>query len=105
MIGDFFTKPLQGNLFRRFRDFILNDDHGDTPRDALPIQKQDAHRSVLDKVKNSDDAAEKETTGVQADTECDTSSSKNPNEWTTVERKKRKKRMRAASSFFLQTLA
>ena len=23
MIADFFTKPLQGSLFRRFRDFIL----------------------------------------------------------------------------------
>ena len=25
MIADFFTKPLQGTLFRKFRDFILNE--------------------------------------------------------------------------------
>ena len=31
MISDFFTKPLQGNQFRKFRDFILNVDHGDRP--------------------------------------------------------------------------
>ena len=31
MISDFFTKPLQGGQFRKFRDFILNVDHGDRP--------------------------------------------------------------------------
>ena len=31
MISDFFTKPLQGSQFRKFRDFILNVDHGDRP--------------------------------------------------------------------------
>ena len=31
MISDFFTKPLQGSQFRKFRDFILNIDHGDWP--------------------------------------------------------------------------
>jgi hypothetical protein len=30
MIGDFFTKPLQGNLFRKFRDVILGYAHVDT---------------------------------------------------------------------------
>ena len=24
MLGDFFTKPLQGNLFRKFRQLIMN---------------------------------------------------------------------------------
>ncbi len=27
MLGDFFTKPLQGHLFRKFRDAILGDTH------------------------------------------------------------------------------
>ena len=27
MLGDFFTKPLQGSLFRMFRDVILGDEH------------------------------------------------------------------------------
>ena len=31
MISDYFTKPLQGSQFRKFRDFILNVDHGDRP--------------------------------------------------------------------------
>ena len=31
MISDFFTKPLQRSQFRKFRDFILNVDHGDRP--------------------------------------------------------------------------
>ena len=31
MISDFFTKPLQGSQFRKFRDFILNVNHGDRP--------------------------------------------------------------------------
>jgi hypothetical protein len=30
MLGDFFTKPLQGNLFRTFRDVILGYHHVDT---------------------------------------------------------------------------
>ena len=31
MISDFFTKPLQGSQFRKFRAFILNLDHDDRP--------------------------------------------------------------------------
>jgi hypothetical protein len=30
MFGDFFTKPLQGNFFRKFRDVIMGDKHMDT---------------------------------------------------------------------------
>ena len=30
MLGDFFTKPLQGGLFTRFRDVILGYEHVDT---------------------------------------------------------------------------
>ena len=39
MIADFFTKPLQGSLFARMREKILN----------LPVSKiADVHRSVLE---------------------------------------------------------
>ena len=31
MVSDFFTKPLQGSQFRRFRNFILNIDHDGGP--------------------------------------------------------------------------
>ena len=30
MVGDFYTKPLQGALFRKFRDFIMNSDPSTT---------------------------------------------------------------------------
>ena len=36
MISDFFTKPLQGNQFRKFRAFILNLDH-----DVQPVGPQE----------------------------------------------------------------
>jgi hypothetical protein len=41
MIADFFTKPLQGTLFQKFRNFIMN-------CDPLINSPQD-HRSVLGK--------------------------------------------------------
>ena len=43
MISDYFTKPLQGSLFRRLRDFIMNVPSGYGPSS---IQVTD-HRSVL----------------------------------------------------------
>ena len=41
MIGDFFTKPLQGNLFHKFRDVILGHAHVDTLAldQHLPIEE------------------------------------------------------------------
>jgi hypothetical protein len=48
MIADFFTKPLQGSLFRKFRAFIMNLDPGtDSPQDQ---------RSVLRKAETSRNA-------------------------------------------------
>jgi hypothetical protein len=41
MIADFFTKPLQGSLFRKFRNWILNLD------DAPLAERLRDHRSVL----------------------------------------------------------
>ena len=32
MIGDYFTKPLQGSLFRKFRNIILGITEADIPR-------------------------------------------------------------------------
>jgi hypothetical protein len=36
MLADFFAKPLQGNLFRRFRDIVLGHHHTDTLGAAIP---------------------------------------------------------------------
>ena len=41
MVGDYFTKPLQGGLFNKFRDRILN-----TQNDPSTVPIED-HRSVL----------------------------------------------------------
>ena len=40
MVADYFTKPLQGTLFRKFRDFIMN-------IDPLPTMAIEDRRSVL----------------------------------------------------------
>lgn len=41
MLGDFFTKPLQGNLFRKFRDVILGYKHVDTLTDVPPVADEE----------------------------------------------------------------
>jgi len=44
MLGDFFTKPLQGSTFKRMRNIILNMPNSD--------KANAKHRSVLDNEKN-----------------------------------------------------
>ena len=45
MIGDFFTKPLGGSKFRRFRNIIMNCDHDDSgPVEMDELMK--AHYSI-----------------------------------------------------------
>ena len=43
MVADFFTKPLQGGLFRKYRDIILGDKHistlHDTEEDSPPQER------------------------------------------------------------------
>jgi hypothetical protein len=41
MIGDLFTKPLQGSLFRQFRDIILGYDHADSLYDDSSTQDEE----------------------------------------------------------------
>ena len=45
MVADFCTKPLQGSLFRRLRDMILNIKPDDGPASMDPMELD--HRSVL----------------------------------------------------------
>jgi hypothetical protein len=40
MLADFFTKPLQGLLFRRFRDVIMGYTHTDSLRQAAPVSTE-----------------------------------------------------------------
>jgi hypothetical protein len=41
MLADFFTKPLQGNLFRKFKAVILGHKHIDTLKDQLTVPSQE----------------------------------------------------------------
>jgi hypothetical protein len=41
MIGDFFTKPLQGALFRKFRDIVLGYTHVDSLYDEPPSKDEE----------------------------------------------------------------
>jgi len=45
MLGDFYTNPLQGKLFRAFRRVIMGWDHIDILKSFLPASKE----SVLGK--------------------------------------------------------
>ena len=49
MIADFFTKPLQGSLFKKFRALILN-----MPEEQHGLEASD-HRSVLEHVPRTSD--------------------------------------------------
>ena len=49
MKADFFTKPLQGKLFRKFRYWLVNIQDGDT----LATKYPEDHRSVLKEVQTS----------------------------------------------------
>ena len=68
MVADFFTKPLQGTLFRKFRDLIMND--------SPSSQGSEDCRSVLGKL------------GTQNEVEERTNEVSGSNEgWTLVQRK------------------
>ena len=48
MVADYLTKPLQGSLFKKFWDFMMNGD----PSSTLHARLED-HRSVLEPAPNS----------------------------------------------------
>jgi Reverse transcriptase (RNA-dependent DNA polymerase) len=76
MLADFFTKPLQGNLFRKFRDVILGINHIDTlsstprsqPEERVEIRpgKRDADSAsnATDSMKRSDSGMKKVDTST-----------------------------------------
>jgi hypothetical protein len=53
MVADFFTKPLQGALFRKFRDVIMGHKHMNTLANAAPMPLEER----VEKTKRSDDCA------------------------------------------------
>ena len=58
MKADFFTKPLQGKLFRKFRDWLMNLQDDDT----LDTKYPEDHMSVLNEVQTSKEYLIKLTT-------------------------------------------
>jgi hypothetical protein len=77
MVADFFTKPLQGILFKKFRNFIMNVDPSATsPQDQ---------RSVLgnEEVPNDPNGDRTDKAGLTTDSEP------NANAWITVQRRRK----------------
>jgi hypothetical protein len=54
MLADFFTKPLQGSLFRKFRDVIMGHKHIDSLKETVPTPSQErvGEDNILDNVRN-----------------------------------------------------
>jgi hypothetical protein len=84
MLADFFTKPLQGKLFRRFRDVVLGYRHTDTlRRDPLLA----AEERVGEGRPATDDVTPAKSAHIQNKINGKTES----NEWTTVTSKKQRR--------------
>ena len=48
MLADFFTKPLQGNLFQRLRDIVMGHEHTDTLMALAPSQERVEKPTILE---------------------------------------------------------
>ena len=58
MLADFFTKPLQGSLFHKFRDVVLGYKHIDALTQSVPISTEER---VENRVETDTDDAPDET--------------------------------------------
>jgi hypothetical protein len=63
MLADFFTKPLQGSLFRKFREVIMGHRHIDSLKEATPTPTQECVGEDIF-TKNSGDGADRQGTDV-----------------------------------------
>ncbi len=63
MLADFFTKPLQGSLFRKFREVILGHKHIDSLKQSKPTPSQErvGEDNILDNVRNGADGRRTDT--------------------------------------------
>ncbi len=64
MLADFFTKPLQGSLFRKFRDVIMGQKHIDSLKEATttPSQERVGQSDMRKIVGNGDDGQKTDQT-------------------------------------------
>jgi hypothetical protein len=63
MLPNFFTKPLQGSLFRKFRDVIMGHKHIDSLKKTVPapFQERVGKDNLLDHVRNGADGQRTDT--------------------------------------------
>jgi hypothetical protein len=65
MLADFFTKPLQGSLFRKFRDAVMGYTHIDslrmTTEQSMEQERVGQENKVKDSSSSIDDASVKNT--------------------------------------------
>jgi hypothetical protein len=69
MLADFFTKPLQGNLFRKFRDVILGMNHIDTL--SAPSRSQPEERVEIRPDKQGADSASNSRSSTMKDADAE----------------------------------
>jgi hypothetical protein len=86
MLGDFFTKPLQGALFRKFRDVILGHKHTNT---LTPTLAPATEERVEDRQPGRRESEREIIGGANASTNVDTSIANIEEEWQLVGKKRR----------------
>ena len=57
MVGDFFTKPLQGHLFRKFRDAVMGNHHMDTLATCQPMPIEERVENTIQSGTSTADGA------------------------------------------------
>jgi hypothetical protein len=102
MLADFFTKPLQGHLFRRFRDVILGHCHVNTMRihPAYPLEERGGeNRSNADEATIPRDDPTVDDTSTHVHNTSDSDSDSDRRTGTRVEVVNRKRTKKASSGF------
>ncbi len=63
MLADFFTKPLQGSLFRKFQDVIMGHKYTGSLKETVPapFQERVGEDNLLDNVRNGADGRRTDT--------------------------------------------
>jgi hypothetical protein len=71
MLADFFTKPLQGSLFRKFREVILGHKHIDSLKQSKPTPSQErVGRNILQEIMRNGADGQKTDVRGQAPTKA-----------------------------------
>ena len=90
MLADFFTKPLQGNLFRKFRDVVLGYKHINSLVQTEPVSAEERveDRAETNPVCTSNDSKESNLTNHVETTKAVSLRNGEENPWITVTSKR-----------------